>query len=735
MAEISRCSLWTQQLDPRRAQRARPRAGCHVSGVDSDSWEVTGQDGSPRGSSPALPPGLARALAGQFELLGELGRGGMGVVLRARERASARLVALKLVLEVGEGVRRERFRREGELAARLDHVGIVRVHAAGEAGGVPWLAYELVEGARPLDQVLPGLPLRQRVALLRDVARALAHAHARGVVHRDVKPQNVLVEPDGRPRLTDFGLAASTSQERLTRTGVLIGTPYYMAPEQIASARAAIGPHTDVWALGVMLYQALTGELPFQGDDLVGLARRICEEEPAPPRELDPGVPRSLQATCLRALAKDPARRHPDAGALAEDLERCLTGVRVLGPARDWMRLRWVPVVGLSLGLLLISGLALGARIGGLTAPEDRAPSPVTAASLAWAEAPPTRTPDLRLRLSLLVSPPDAWVEAACGEWRGRALARDGKCEVWVELRPGPNRVVLAAREARLELEPYSQAAPPWFQELPAGRRPPALPEGLVCQPGRGEYLNERDGSLLVWVPPGRARLGSERSDHMPLAGHFLAAKAVEVPRGFFLGKLEVTWSQWDRFCAATGKALPDPVLAQDHQRRELETDGAPKPAWEPVTAGADHPVFRVSWREAGEYCAWAGGRLPGEEEWEYAARGDDARAYPWGDAEHDVLDRANTDGADPRRVDRQRGTCPVGQFGERGASPFGCLDMAGNVFEWVADPYEPDGEKRTCRGGGWNCIPLVCRTYFRDGHRPDGRLPFVGLRLCRDAE
>src|SRR5688572_26516276 len=184
----------------------------------------------------------------------------MGLVLRARDRVSGREVALKVSLCAGDGERSERFAREGQLTAALDHPGIVRVHDSGVADGRPFLVYELVEAARTLEQAWEGLDRDGRVRLVLEVARAVGHAHGRGVIHRDLKPENILVDRDGRARVTDFGLAAALDLDRLTHTGVLLGTPLYMAPEQVAGLADALrSPRVDVWALGVLLYLALTG--------------------------------------------------------------------------------------------------------------------------------------------------------------------------------------------------------------------------------------------------------------------------------------------------------------------------------------------------------------------------------------------------------------------------------------------------------------------------------------------
>ncbi|MBX3466721.1 MAG: serine/threonine protein kinase [Planctomycetes bacterium] len=278
-------------------------------------------------------PGGANVL-GDYELLGPLGQGAMGVVHRARHLPTGGVVALKLIRGAGPALgREERFRREAALARGLDHPGIVRVLDAGDAGGVPFIAFELIDGARTLREVLPERPRGERVALVRDVARAMGAAHARGVVHRDLKPENVLVDPGGTPRVTDFGLATARGLTRLTNTGVVVGTPLYMAPEQFAADRARIGPATDVWALGVMLHEALVDAAPFPADsNLLEMAVRV-RTQVRPPAEVDASVPPALSAACARALAVDPDERFADGEALAAALDAALGVGGVVGRA------------------------------------------------------------------------------------------------------------------------------------------------------------------------------------------------------------------------------------------------------------------------------------------------------------------------------------------------------------------------------------------------------------------
>lgn len=296
-----------------------------------------------------------------YELLGELGRGGMGCVYLARHVELGRRVALKtLPSQWAAGERAmTRFDREARAVARLTHPGIVPIFDVGTSQGLPYFTMEFVEG-RTLAAVFAELARRGRRAadlssadvvasgaeakpssyvrlaarIVRDVARALEHAHSAGVVHRDVKPSNILLRTDGTPMLFDFGLAAVESEQGLTVTGDFVGTPHYVSPEQ-AEGRD-VGPRTDVFSLGATLYEFLTLERPFTGASTQAVLRAIREREPQRPTRLNGAVPRDLETICLAALAKDVQRRYGSAGALADDLDRFLAGqaprARPIGP-------------------------------------------------------------------------------------------------------------------------------------------------------------------------------------------------------------------------------------------------------------------------------------------------------------------------------------------------------------------------------------------------------------------
>jgi WD40 repeat protein/serine/threonine protein kinase len=339
---------------------------------------------------------------GDYDILAEVGRGGMGVVYKARHRSLHRLAALKMVLagEFASFTQQLRFRLEAELAARVQHPNIVHLYEIGAHDGRLFLAMEWVEGGSLADR-LDGKPwpVGQAAALVETLARAIHVAHAEGVVHRDLKPANILLQKSEVrsqksevrcqkadydlvsgsssdlclltselcPKITDFGLAQPVEGgQTLTHSGFLVGTPGYMAPEQAGGKRALVGPSTDIYALGVVLYQLLTGELPFPGDSTLEVLRAVTNDEPVRPRRLQPQLPRDLEAITLHCLEKEPARRYSSALALAEDLQRFGEGrqveVRPVGPVVRLARAcRRRPLVALLLALLaasLFGGLA-----------------------------------------------------------------------------------------------------------------------------------------------------------------------------------------------------------------------------------------------------------------------------------------------------------------------------------------------------------------------------------------
>jgi serine/threonine protein kinase/tetratricopeptide (TPR) repeat protein len=265
---------------------------------------------------------------GDYELLEEIGRGGQGVVFRARQKSLNRIVALK-VISLGQWASKahlKRFRLEAEAAAKLEHPGIVPIHEVGERDGSCYFSMKFVEGGQ-LDEVArrEPMPIRRAVELIANVARTVHYAHEHSILHRDIKPGNILLDQKGEPHLTDFGLARLVeSESSVTQTLDVLGTPSYMAPEQAVGNNAAVSNATDVYGLGAVLYQLLTGQPPFAGGTTYETIKLVLDSEPRPLRPLNPRIDRDLSTICLKCLEKDPKRRYSSALALAEDLERWL---------------------------------------------------------------------------------------------------------------------------------------------------------------------------------------------------------------------------------------------------------------------------------------------------------------------------------------------------------------------------------------------------------------------------
>jgi serine/threonine protein kinase/dipeptidyl aminopeptidase/acylaminoacyl peptidase len=305
---------------------------------------------------------------GNYEVLEKIAQGGMGAVYKARQLNLDRLVALKL-LPFGQFSRDDllqRFRSEASAAAALQHPNIVAVHDVGEHDGQPFFSMDFVEG-RTLAELVRDqpLPAKRAAAYLKTIAEAVYYAHQHGILHRDLKPSNILIDTSDQPRITDFGLAKRLGGDSdLTLTGQVLGSPNFISPEQAEGRSDAIGPPSDVYSLGALLYHLLTRQPPFQADTLTTLLKQVLEVEPIPPRSLNPSTPSDLETICLKCLEKEPARRYPTAQALADDLGRFLRAepvrARPVGAVgKSW---RWCRRQPVRAGL--IAGLAVAVMLG-----------------------------------------------------------------------------------------------------------------------------------------------------------------------------------------------------------------------------------------------------------------------------------------------------------------------------------------------------------------------------------
>lgn len=354
VAELLNCLEGLERLAPERSPLT----------LDSASNELTSPFPLARGDSGSDSPSMSgfNSDLGDYELIEIIGRGGMGVVFRARQKKLDRTVAVKMI-QAPLGATDEqlrRFRNETKAAAALSHPNIIRVFDAGESNGQLYFVMQLIEG-ESLSELLQQGPLEEEeaVRLVCTVARAVQHLHDCSIIHRDLKPSNILLDREGRPYVSDFGLAKLTQVEGdQTQTGIIAGTPSYMAPEQASQGRHPVGPAVDVYSLGAILYELLTGRPPFREDSPLDTILRVLDGDPTPPRRIRPQVSVDVEDICLRCLEKAPRDRYASAGELADDLQRHLKGEPVetdplRGIGRMWRWVRREPALAMRVFALL----------------------------------------------------------------------------------------------------------------------------------------------------------------------------------------------------------------------------------------------------------------------------------------------------------------------------------------------------------------------------------------------
>ncbi len=598
---------------------------------------------------------IGHVVDGKYKLEESLGRGGMGSVYRARHMLIGDEVAVKILRpEMARDENAvERLRREARAARHLRNPHTINVTDFGASDdGLVYMVMEYVRG-RSLRDVLGAevrLDPRRTATIVAQIADGLDQAHAQGIVHRDLKPDNVMIVAgaDGAEtvRVLDFGIAklsdVETKLRTLTHEDVIIGTPCYLSPEQCGSGD--VGPWSDVYSLGVMLYEMVAGDVPFNGRTALEVARHHVFTPPPPPRRLNPALSEQAEAVILRALAKDPQDRYASAGALAQAFDEAAS---------------------LLSGSELASTMELDTKRLAAEAETTDLPNRVTAPD--QKPARPT------------VAEPAGTMAAALVETQTEPRRRG---RVWLVA----GIVVVVAV---LGLTIWAAIR---FRSSPPQRVIPHMDD-------------------MVLVPAGSFVMGSDTT--LPDCQDERPAHSVDVS-AFYIDRTEVTNGQYRAFCDATQRAYPS------------------NPGWDAdyFLSKPDYPVVYVSWQDAGDFAKWAGKRLPTEAEWEKAARGTDQRTYPWG---NDLRPGVTTV---PGEADGYANTAPVGSF-PSGASPYGCVDMIGNVFEWTQDWYQPypgsDGAwdlkhdtgyyKRVLRGGSF-----VARPDVKDGY---GGVTRASERFC----
>src|SRR5262245_33376408 len=400
------------------------------------------------GTGAVVPPGRGATwpVVRGYEILAEMGRGGMGVVYKARQLSLQRLVALKMIQAGSASSHAARFRLEAEAVAQLQHPNIVQIYEIGDTDGQSFFALELVEGGTLSGRLRQGaLPPLEAARLVETLARAVHHAHERGIVHRDLKPANVLLLPDGTPKIADFGLAKRLEGPGVTLSGsAILGTPSYMAPEQAEGRTNQVTRSVDVYALGATLYELLTGRPPFRADTPLNTVLKVVHEEPPPPSGVRAGIPRDLETICLKCLRKQPGERYASADALADDLRRFAQGESITArPPRAWERWRYwlrrhreaVAIAFGALGLLALLMVAL--RPFGPPPPEPPTPGKPNPVN------PKAQPLALPAELALVPRDAFAFVSVAVGD----ILGREGLVELYEEISrlvpgaPTPNQI------------------------------------------------------------------------------------------------------------------------------------------------------------------------------------------------------------------------------------------------------------------------------------------------------
>ncbi len=619
---------------------------------------------------------MLNQLVGNYRIVEEIGKGGMGVVYRAvHQRIEAQVVAVKHLaplLIFGDQCTSERAASEAASQAKLrGHPHIVSLYDYVENESGLFLIMEYiagVSGIRNLAELVRArgaLPLDEIKRLFGQILSAVGFAHQHGIIHRDLKPLNIMLSEFGA-KVGDFGIARIVSGDTsVSVSGHRVGTPAYMSPEQVLDKKLTRA--TDIYSLGCTLYEATTGKLPFKASETSSFFEAHLQEPPIPPRSVNPALPEQLEHVILKAMEKKPVDRFQT----CEEFAAALADAAVAKP-QPTPQPTPPPDV---------------------TQPEPPAPishhpSPITPHPPLHAHrSPPSPSPKRRRKAVWMI---------------GLGLA-------------GVVAIVVIAALVR------------------APRSSLSVQRSLGLNPqGFEEILWLKDSSVMIRIPAGTFTMGSnECDDEKPVHQVYLDE--------YYIDKYEVTNDQYKKFCDATGRSYPP------------DPDFLGMPNY--FASYPSYPVVNVSWNDAKAYCDWAGKRLPTEAEWEKAARGADAREYSWGNSEPtgsrcNFADK-NTSFSwrDANADDGYARTAPVGTY-PAGASPYGCLDMAGNVWEWCSDRYDANyyntspsnnpqgpssGSYRVLRGGSWIVDARTLRCASRVRNAPSHRYSNLGFRCsCR---
>ena len=692
-----------------------PGTGGHTSG--SESQTAPGAEAAPGWWNLAGP--LAAGISvREYRILKMIGQGGMGEVYLAENHLSGQQVALKVVspeLMKNEGVR-ARFLEEARVMSRFKHPNIVQLQHFFEEGGRFFMVLEFIPG-RDLDDMLDERPLTvdEAILLTRQVLSGLAYVHSleKPVVHRDMKPGNILVTPDNQAVIIDFGVAKAVGREKMTKTGAAVGTYEYMSPEQVRGQD--VGPASDVYAMGIVLYKMLSGVVPFPQESEGGFECMRAHVDRAPPdlsgfRE---GIPEWLQKLVARSLAKSTEERFSSAAEMLAALEA---------------------------GAGVMSATASHATRPGTTVPTP-SPSTVTVHS----------TPSSSKKLFFLgaaalvvvvavvlavVFVPNREEEKPTTQTAWRTASTGEKEEKKEEAKKQEARKTEAKKEERkeekkAEAKPEEKKEEKRAEEKKEEKKEEAMEEKAAVKAEKKPQISlPHCNNSMCYVPEGEFLMGCDHNKDYNCTSDEPAQRSIQLD-GFWMDRHEVTFGEYNR-CVTAGvcQALStgDGECLIPKKKKRFGKGNLPY-----QFIDANRPAICMDWYRADAFCRWQGKRLPTEAEWEKAARGTDGRLFPWGN-ERASCDRAVV--VDERISDPVRGRgCGMGNTAEvcsktAGNSPYGLCDMAGNVWEWVADAWvekptgidargasvgQADYDKRVCRGGSWTRAAADVRIGFRD--------------------
>ena len=693
---------------------------------------------------------------GRYHVIEQLGQGGMATVYRAYDTRLEREVALKFIRreEIGPAYLDQlfkRFEREAKSLAQLSHPNIVKVYDYGEFEGVPYLVMEYLPGGTLKQRMGHPMAAADAARLLAPIARALAYAHHDNIIHRDVKPANILITRSGEPMLTDFGIAKILSGEggvTLTGTGVGLGTPDYMAPEQWTNQ---VVPQTDIYALGIVFYEMVTGRRPFTADTPAAVLIKQMQDPLPRPQTLAPDLPDQAEQLLYKALAKDPHDRFATMELMAAALEN------LTRPADAGAQTRVAGREDLAAATRLarVAGAPATPPSGVSSPPSGSVKPPAGRPATEPAAPSPKETPSQAF-VPTVVMPAQTAAAPAAPQAPSMAAKAPPMVPVWVWALAGVTLVAVVGLVALGALilpkifpaSPVASPIPTSALAQAAPTRAPDLSQPSPAVPATSAVLSigstrvaEKDGMTQAYVPAGPFLLGSDDA----------IARPDEKPRhitnldDYWIDLTDVTNAMFQKFTAATAyetEAAKDGVGFAYVGGKWVDVQGAdwlhPQGPSSDIANLSNHPVVQVTWTDALRYCQWAGRHLPTEAQWEKAARGRDGRPYPWGS------------GAPSVRMlnfnQENHGTTQVGMY-IKGASPYGALDMAGNVWNWTLDWYDEqyysgsppvknplgplNGQMRVLRGGSWFDGEERVRTTARYPLDPHSRGSNVGFRCA----